>query len=246
VLPEILDELAPQDPVAQRSRRDLQRVNRLMGSVRILTAGLRPAGARRPGAVPLRLLELGAGDGRLMLLVARSLAQKEQHSQAWAAAELWLLDRQALVSPETIEAYARVGWRARPLVCDVHDWAGVAGDGACYDVIMANLFLHHFESPALKVLLAAAATRCQRFLACEPRRSALAVLGSHLLGAIGANRVTRHDAVRSVHAGFRAQELSAHWPAEGWLLQERATGLFSHLFSAWRATDPPRHDAAAV
>ena len=35
--PETLDHLAPDDPVAQRSRRDLRRVNAFMGARRILS-----------------------------------------------------------------------------------------------------------------------------------------------------------------------------------------------------------------
>lgn len=58
----------------------------------------------------------------------------------------------------------------------------------------------------------------------------------YLTGVIGANAVTREDAVLSVHAGFLGQELSALWPAQGepWRIQECAAGLFSHCFCAER------------
>jgi hypothetical protein len=55
-----------------------------------------------------------------------------------------------------------------------------------------------------------------------------------MLGAIGCNDVTRHDAVASVRAGFRDGQLSALWPAGPWKLTERGAGLFSHLFVARR------------
>jgi len=75
-----------------------------------------------------------------------------------------------------------------------------------------------------------------RFFAFEPRRGGLALAGSHLVGALGANAVTRHDAVLSVHAGFRGRELTAAWPRSGaaWSLHEEDAGLFSHCFSAQR------------
>jgi hypothetical protein len=39
--------------------------------------------------------------------------------------------------------------------------------------------------------------------------------------------------VISVRAGFHDEDLCRLWPAEfGWRLQERAAGLFSHLFVA--------------
>ena len=88
--PEILDDLPPADPRAIRSRRDLQRVNRVMGSCGILTRAIRRALNPAPHKAPLRLLELGAGDGTLALRIAKRLAT------SWPAVELTLLDRQAL------------------------------------------------------------------------------------------------------------------------------------------------------
>ena len=107
-----------------------------------------------------------------------------------------------------------------------------------WDLIVANLFLHHFEGAPLAGLLAAAAARGDRFLACEPRRSRLALAASRLVGAIGANAVTREDAVLSVHAGFCGNEIAALWPSEaGWRIDERPAGWFSHCFVAERTTD---------
>ena len=103
------------------------------------------------------------------------------------------------------------------------------------DLMLANLFLHHFPTPQLTALLASAASRANLFMACEPRRSCAAIAGSFLLGAIGCNDVSRHDAVVSVRAGFAGRELSALWPAASrHRLEEYATGLFSHCFVAQR------------
>ena len=107
--PETLDHLAPDDPVAQRSRRDLRRVNAFMGARRILVRAMtRAVGDAR--ARPLRILELGCGDGRLMLEVAKHRGER------WPGARLDLLDRQPIVDAATIAAYAAAGWQARPLV----------------------------------------------------------------------------------------------------------------------------------
>jgi hypothetical protein len=104
--------------------------------------------------------------------------------------------------------------------------------------VFANLFVHHFEGARLQSLLAGIADRAHAFVCLEPSRSASALLGSHLLGAIGCNDVTRHDAVVSVRAGFAAQELSSCWPDHnGWTLRENAAGLFGHRFAARRV--PP-------
>jgi 2-polyprenyl-3-methyl-5-hydroxy-6-metoxy-1,4-benzoquinol methylase len=230
---EMLDGLSADDPAALRSRRDLQRLHRAMRTRTILLRALRELLPERTRTQPLRILELGAGDGSLLLGVARELAS------AWPQVELTLLDRQSLVSAATRASYEQLGWRVVPLVVDVLDWAAAADETPRrWDVVVANLFLHHFEGVELSQILAAAAARCERFLACEPRRSRIALVASHLVVALGANAVTRVDAVLSVHAGFRGGELSALWPgpADAWRLQEFAAGPFSHVFSAVRAS----------
>jgi hypothetical protein len=62
------------------------------------------------------------------------------------------------------------------------------------------------------------------------------LLGSHLVGLLGCNAVTRNDAVLSVHAGFRDAELTAAWPTAGaWEIDEYPAGLFTHCFLAKRS-----------
>ena len=237
VAPETLDSLAADDPAAMRSRGDLRRIHRVMGTRRILLGALRAMASLRGKSAPLRVLELGTGDGKLLLGVARALAP------AWPAVELCLLDRQALVDRSTLELYAALGWSARTEVVDVGPWAAACSDsllsqvaGSRWDLIVTNLFLHHFEGNRLVALLETIQARCDRFLACEPRRAWLPLAASHLIGVIGANAVTREDAVLSVHAGFSGHEISALWPTRGeaWQLDECRAGLFSHCFRAER------------
>jgi len=229
---EVLDTLAAVDPAARRSRRDLQRVHRVMRTRAILHQALQLSVASHSGKASLRILELGAGDGSLMLSVARDLAP------TWPPVELTLLDRQDLVDGATIKRYAELGWSAVTSVVDVLDWAVETSDTAPvrWDLIVANLFLHHFEGVQLADLLVAITRRSDRFLACEPRRDWFALAASHLAGVIGAGAVTREDAVLSVHAGFRKKEITALWPVNGdeWRVQEYSAGLFSHCFRAER------------
>lgn len=233
VRPEILDELPPTDARAIRSRRDLQRVNRVMGSCRILSRAVHHALASAPRRGRLRILELGAGDGSLTLRVAKDLAA------SWPAVELTLLDRQALIAEATGTAFAHLGWTLRPLTVDALEWARAPTrqhPAAHWHVGLVNLFLHHLEEGGLRELLSAVADRCDAFIACEPRRSLPALIGSRLLFALGVSADTRHDAIVSVRAGFRGNELSRMWPASGtrWTVEERPAGLFSHLFVAAR------------
>jgi hypothetical protein len=229
-----LDHLAASDPAAQRSRRDLLRVHRAMGTRAIVARAWQALLPTHRAAAPLKILELGAGDGSLLLGVARLLAP------AWPPVHLTLLDRQDIVSPATRAGYAALGWTVEVQRADVLDWAARAAqapaDAPPWDLVSTSLFLHHFEGAQLDALLAGIARSATRFVACEPRREWLALGGSHLVAAIGANAVTRHDAVASVHAGFRGSELTVAWPgpAAAWQCREFGAGLFGHVFSAQR------------
>ena len=222
VEPEYLDALPPTSPGAIQSRRDLQRVNRCMGSARILTRALK-------NFRPRRIVELGAGDGTLLLELAQRV------SPAWSEAELLLLDRHALIKPAELQQFSKLRCRAVAEQVDVREWLSKAPGTSC-DLMIANLFLHHFREDELAALLSSAARVATVFVALEPRRNRLSLAFSRLLWGIGCNSVTRHDATVSVRAGFREQELSHCWALGGWRLQERAAGCFSHLFIAVRSS----------
>lgn len=230
VRPELLDELPADDPRAVRSRRDLRVLNRIMGTRSLLLRALDGA----LDAPPRSIVELGAGDGRLLLALARKRARR------WQGVRAALLDMRPVVAPDTLAAFRSLGWPAEVVADDALDWLARprAGDDA---VVVANLFVHHFDGERLERLLAGIAVRARAFVCCEPRRGWLPLAGSHLLGLIGCNEITRHDAVLSVHAGFRGAELSAAWrralpkSAGDWRLHESAAGVFSHVFAATRA-----------
>ena len=217
VEPEWLDRVDAADPRARRSRRDLRRVNFLMGNAGAVARALAPRLGERP-----TIVDLGAGDGTFMLRTARKIGQR--------AAHVMLIDRARAVDAATVARFRALGWEATPLAADATQWLHAASG---VDAIVANLFLHHFEGAALARLLALAAARTRLFIACEPRRSRVALAASRCLWAIGCARETREDATISVRAGFRAAELAELWPrAAGWQLSEQPSGPFGHLFVA--------------
>ena len=221
VRPEILDELSADDPRAVQSRRDLRKINAFMGHAAMVAHELRAgaAGARR-------IVELGAGDGTLLLRVATRLGRSTEGVQAT------LVDRRPSITGQTRESFKELGWTVDEAACDVFEWLQRPGI-ATADAAIANLFLHHFEDAPLASLLDGLAKRTRLFIACEPRRSRAGLAGVSLMPLIGCNAVTLHDGDISVRAGFRDRELSRLWPAaQGWHLDERRAGLFTHLFVA--------------
>jgi hypothetical protein len=217
LVPEILDGLAADDPRAVRSRRDLARINAVMRQSAIMAKAL----ARFPA--PKVLADLGGGDGRFLLSVARRLAKR------WPGVSVLICDQADIVSDETRAAFTKLGWNCDNRTGDIFERLPHA------DVMMANLFLHHFDDARLARLLELAAANAAAFAACEPRRSRIAMLGAYMVWALGANDVTRHDAAASVRAGFRDLELAALWPSDGarrWRLTEQAFFPFTHVFTA--------------
>ena len=221
VQPELLDTLPTGDPRAVHSRRDLRRVNGWMRQHAIMAVALQKALNRHP---PGHITELGAGDGNFLLRVAQRI------SPQWPDVKVALYDLQKSVSAETLAAFAALGWPAEPIVADAFDWLQTSDAG---EVVIANLFLHHFEAARLGELFRLISQRAKLFIASEPRRAPCPLFCSRLLWTIGCNDVTRHDAVVSVRAGFSGKELSALWPdRQNWRLAEHCAGAFSHLFIA--------------
>ena len=94
---------------------------------------------------PMRILEIGAGDGAFMLAVARRLAKR------WPEVELTLLDRIDLVPSARRDDFAKLGWRVETVTAEIFEWLDRAGDQR-FDAVVANLFLHHFDDADLSHL----------------------------------------------------------------------------------------------
>jgi hypothetical protein len=219
VQPEWLDRLPPDDPRAIHSRRDLRRVNSWMRNHELMATALQN---NFQGHSLQRITELGAGDGNFFLRVVEKISARRPDGEAT------LIDLKKNVADETLAAFASLGWRAKAVVADVFDWPQIDSD-----IVITNLFLHHFEDAKLAELLGLISRRTKLFIALEPRRAAWPLFCSRLLWAIGCNDVTRHDAAVSVRAGFFGDEISRLWPdRKNWELTEKRTGVFSHLFIA--------------
>ena len=224
VEPELLDTMPPEAGGAVRSRADLRRLNRWMGHATIAVNALTAAFPQPPR----RIVELGAGDGSLLLQVASRLPP------AWRGTSGLLVDRHDVVSQEAQKAFLSLGWSVETSRADVFEWLRNFEAEDC-DALLANLFLHHFSPSDLSELFRESARRTRVFIGIEPLRSRWALAFTRMLRLWGFNSVTCHDAPVSVRAGFTGKELSGLWPADGeWLTQERQIGWSTHLFVAQR------------
>jgi len=216
---ELLDTLPADDPRAVRSRRDLRRLNDWMGNHALMAKALQNTFS---GHSLGHITELGAGDGNFLFRVAQKI------SPLWPDVNATLIDLQKNVSLGTLASFATLGWHTETIVADVFDWPQIDSD-----IVVANLFLHHFDDARITELLHMVSRRTKFFIAIEPCRNCRALFCSRLLWAIGCNYVTRHDAMVSVRAGFSGNELSTLWPhKQDWQFREQRAGAFSHLFIA--------------
>lgn len=197
-----------------RARGDLLRINYIMGHPWLM------AGVLRRFEAPRVLCDIGGGDGRFVLKLARLL------SRGWSKVHVIIADRHDIVSSKTRLGFAKLGWTCEILTGDVFSLLPAIRA----EIVIANLFLHHFDEAMLADLLTLMPAKL--FVACEPRRSRLALAAGKLVFLLGCNAVTRHDAVTSVRAGFRDLELSRLWPKGRWQLCEYWAFPFSHVFIA--------------
>lgn len=177
--PEILDELPADHPEAVRSRGDLRRINALMGNFRWIRRVL--------GGLPVELrrsmIEIGSGDGGFLETIG-----------------------------EEVGTVTGIDLAPRPKgLRDGIDWVrgdvflSLPGVGGERDVLVANLFLHHFEDGRLEQL-GPLLRRFKALCISEPWRSRTALAGGYALFPF-VNRVTRHDMPVSIRAGFVPGEL---------------------------------------
>jgi hypothetical protein len=224
IQPELLDLLPANDRRGRQSRRDLLRLNRVMGHLRMAAAALKPL-TDQP--VPLRLVELGASEGFFLLEVAQRLGRRTPASPI----EVVLVDRQNVVAPELEQRFHELNWRLTVVTADAAEF--LSRDAQPADIVLCNLFLHHFDDRSLGNFFRLIASKAACFLAWEPRRGSWPLFCTRFLGALGCNSVTRHDARASVSAGFRDDHLTRLWPDEArWEITERPAGLFTHFFCA--------------
>lgn len=208
VIPELLDHLPADDPEAQRSRRDLRRINFLMGNERWVCRTLR----RFPDAAGRGIVELGAGDGWLCGKLADLFPRA-----AVAAIDL---------APPPAARVARVRWMRGDLFEMPPPEAG--------GVRVANLFLHHFEGDALAAL-GRWCGNAELLVFCEPDRAALPHLLGGLMHP-WINRVTRHDMHVSIRAGFAAGEIARLLELDSgcWKFTETCTWRGARRMVAWK------------
>jgi len=207
---ELLDTLPHNDPAAIRAREEMLLVNGIMGNHRWIERVV-----RRHAETGWRITELGAGDGELSLRL--------MNAGICPAAAMHAMD----LAPRPIHWPQEAAWTCGDVL---------AKDLPESEIVIANLFLHHFTFEGLEILGARLSPATRLIVAAEPARHWIhTILGRLFCEIAELNHVQRHDMQVSIRAGFRGDELrQALGLGDEWRVSVRSHPLGGYRFMAER------------
>jgi hypothetical protein len=207
---EILDHLSSSDARARRARRDLHTINALMGNIRWIRQALTHVMKKPAWPQPPRLVELGAGDGRLCRKVV-----------GWfPKVRITALD----FAPQPRDLPKEIAWEQGDLLVSLPHCEG--------ECLFGVMILHHFRDDGL-TQIGESASRYRMLCFCEPWRARF----PHLLGLLIrplCGDVTRHDLHASIDAGFVHGELPRALGLKNWQIRESIDWRGSLRLIAWK------------
>ncbi len=208
--PELLDMLPQADPDAIRAREEMLLVNGIMGNHRWIECMI-----RRHGETGWRITELGAGDGALSLRLLKAGLCR--------VVALHAMD----LAPRPKNWPREAKWSCGDVLKNALPES---------EIVIANLFLHHFTAEQLRALGSRISPATHLFVAAEPARWRIfTIMGRLFCELAKLNHVQRHDMQASIRAGFRGDELRhALGLGEGWRVSVQSHPLGSHRLLAWR------------
>ncbi len=190
--PESLD-LGVGDEEARRSLADLRFVNRWLGGRRAIARAVLPH--LRPGS---RLLDVGCGSGDLPAFL------KRRSAVPLLAVGLDVKVLHLREAPPEVQ----------PVVADVR---ALPFSPRSFDVVMASLFLHHFDAPELPGLLRALFLLCRGALVVNDlHRARVPYAFSRLfMPLVFKSPVSVNDGLLSIRRAFTPPELEDAFAAAG-------------------------------
>lgn len=207
---EFFDQHDPSHREAIQSRKDLGRINFLMGNFRWFKQQF-----SRMDLLGEHCVDLGAGAGDL----GRYLYDQ-------ALGEFFVTGVDFLPRPLGSNWPSQWDWCQGDL-CAFEGWEEV-------DVCLANLTLHRFTNEQLAELGSKIKRNCRAVLVCEPARRRIHQWEAFGLNLLGVNHMTYHNTHVGIEAGFLGNELSECLGLEAtkWDIDCRTTALGAYRMVA--------------
>lgn len=179
----------------QQSFDDLWRINRWLGGVSGCLHLLERYFARSANRHP-SILDVGAGDSRLAARLQSDLARSNR------SAEFVALDRRL--------SHLRDGNDSLPRLSQVAaDVSHLPFAANSFDVVICNLFLHHFsEDEAVALLRGLAELASEAVLINDLERKLLPYIFIRVARPFARSRITRHDGAASVRQAYTREEVA--------------------------------------
>jgi SAM-dependent methyltransferase len=212
--PEMLDEGVPDDE-ALRSLADIRFVNRWLGNRGHLVSIVRPYLEASPQP---RLLDVGCGSAD----IPAHLLRKLRRPMVAVGVDIKLLHLAA--GPREV----------RRVLADVR---ALPFPPRSFDVVLASLFLHHFDGPEVAAVLRGLFALTRRALVINDLRRARVpyVFARATFPLLLRSRVSRNDGLLSIRRAFTPHELEAAFAEAGIPVRVRRTFPYRLLAVAERA-----------
>ena len=203
------------------------RINRWLGGV---SASLRLLEDFfvRTGVHPVRVLDVGGGDSRLAGQLQMELQRRGLE------AEFTVLDRRLT----HLRNSHKLAGAPQPVVADA---LALPFHNGSFNVVMCNLFFHHFsDEPAKQLLWGMAAIASEAVIINDPERHRLPYLFIRYAPWFARSPITRHDAPASVRQAYTRSELATIAAAAGFAdFDVRRFVPFRLGLTLWK--NPPRN-----
>ena len=205
---EILDDLDAKDPQARRSRQDLRRINLFMGNMRWIREEILKVLSQTN--TKLNVIEIGSGDGQFL--------ESLKHIKGLNLKGVDLQPKPKSISSE-------IEWIQK----DVFEINNLPQNNSYPTAVICNLILHHFTDDQLSKL-GKLISQANHIIINEPSRRLIPLLMGYLAFPL-LGKVTRHDMIISIRAGFRDRELLKFFPSKHCLMIRETLrgGIRCHL-----------------
>lgn len=200
--------------------RDLARVNRWLGGVRLSVAGIERLA---PGSGPLTILDIGTGGGDIPLALVDHGRATGRHITVTA------IDERPEVLTAAVRSTPRLGTTGE-LTLHVGDGRALPYPDDAFDIAHCSLLLHHLEPGEARLVLGEM-RRVARLgvVVNDLVRGRRNWLGAWLLGhTLTGNPYTRHDAPLSVRRAYAVTELTELVTAAGLQVERTMTDPLRH------------------